>query len=104
MTASTTTTTAPPMEWLLSEPLLDAALAQTKSVEQFSALKESFKVAEASGQEIPDSIRAKLANKQKELHADHVKAESQKYLQESGLWALVEAKRKWVSLATRMCA
>ena len=98
MTTTGTASHAPNMEWLLSEPLLDAALAQIKSLDQFHALQDSFVVAEESGQKIPNSIRAKLAGKQKQLHDNLVKKASDNYLKESGLLPLLAAKLKWVDV------
>jgi hypothetical protein len=83
------------MDWLLSEPLLDAALAQISSLNQFAALESNFKVAEESGKDIPDAIRAKLSDKRKQLWQKLVEQETQSYLDKSGLGPLVGAKRKW---------
>lgn len=101
---TTTTPHAPNMEWLLSEPLLDAALAQIKSLDQFHALQDSFAVAQEGGQTISASIKSKLATKAKQLHDSLVKGAAQTYLQESGLGALVDAKRKWDDVRKCVCS
>lgn len=106
MTLNNTTTTidtmatdnqasTPNMEWLLSAPLLEAALAQIKSLDQFQALMDSFSVAEKNGQVIPGHIKAKLGGKQKQLHETLVKTSADKYFEESGLLPLLVARNKW---------
>ncbi|CAB9512873.1 Component of oligomeric Golgi complex 6 [Seminavis robusta] len=83
------------MDWLLSEPLLDAALAQISTLEQFASLESNFKVAEESGKDIPDSVRVKLGDKKQKLWVQLVQNETQSYMDKSGLGALVTAKQKW---------
>ena len=83
------------MDWLLSEPLLDAALAQIKTSHQFRALQSTMTVAENSGKVIPDSIKKKLAAKEKILAEDLLVETTRQYLDASGLGALVTAKHKW---------
>ena len=63
----TTDNSTPNMEWLLSAPLLEAALAQIKSMDQFQALMDSYYLAEKNGQQIPGKIKAKLGGKQIQL-------------------------------------
>jgi hypothetical protein len=94
-TSTVATPTTLSMDWLLSEPLLDAALAQISSMKQFAALESNFQVAEESGKQIPDTIRAKLADKRKQLWKKLIEQEAQSYLDKSGLGPLVGAKRKW---------
>jgi hypothetical protein len=94
-TTPTPPTTSLSMDWLLSEPLLDAALAQISSLKQFAALESNFQVAEESGKEIPDVIRAKLSDKRKQLWQKLIEQETQSYLDKSGLGSLVSAKQKW---------
>jgi hypothetical protein len=96
MTTTTTSAAATTtMDWLWSEPLLDAALAQTKSLEQFAAVQDSFRAAEEKGQEIPDTVREKLMDKEKQLWSQLVDDQINDYLSQSGLGALVSAKRSW---------
>ena len=83
------------MDFLFSEPLLAAALAQIKSLDQFQALQENFRVAEANGREVPEAIRAKLSDKRQALYGQLVEESTRDYLQKSGLGALVAAKAKW---------
>jgi len=86
------------MDFLFSEPLLDAALAQIKSMDQFEKLEENFRVAEESGKTVPHEIKAKLSDKRKKLHGNLVHEKADAYLEESGLGKLVEAKKKWVDV------
>ena len=83
------------MDFLFSEPLLDAALAQINTLPQFRALQENFKVAAATGKTIPDTIQAKLSEKQRRLHETLVSDATHHYLSQSGLDDLVAAKAKW---------
>jgi hypothetical protein len=91
-------TQSPPpgnLDWLLSEPLFDAALSETKSLKQFEALEDSFRVAEEAGKDIPEAFRTKLQAKKKELWEDTIERDMNQFLSDSGLGHLVFAKRKW---------
>lgn len=98
-TTASSSSTAPGlganMNFLFSEPLLTAALAQISTLAQFQALQENFRVAEESGKDIPDAIRAKLSEKRKSLYGSIIEESSSDYLTKSGLGSLVSAKSKW---------
>ena len=86
----------PNLDFLFSEPLLDAALAQIKTFDQFRALQNNFEIAQnQQGKVISDTIQAKLQTKERSLQETLVKDATQDFLQQSGLKNLVDAKAKW---------
>lgn len=95
MAATTQNPPAPNLDWLLSEPLLNAALREIKTLTGLDALEENFRVAEEAGKNIPESFRAKLEAKRKDIWESMVDREMNDYLSKSGLGHLVYAKRKW---------
>ena len=84
MPDNATTTSSPPppnLDFLFSAPLLDAALAQIKTLDQLKALQNTYKVAQKQHPDkevIPDTIQTKLQHKERSLHETLVKDTTQR--------------------------